>query len=64
MAIRSLGRPKTGGRVNIMKIYDWQDCIQDRYKWKEIVEKVKTFKVEVVEPKEEEAHMTQCRVVG
>jgi hypothetical protein len=27
----------------IMKIYDWKDCIQDRHKWKKIVEKAKTF---------------------
>jgi hypothetical protein len=28
---------------NIMKIYNWKDCIQDRHKWKKIVEKAKTF---------------------
>jgi hypothetical protein len=26
-----------------MKIYNWKDCIQDRHKWKKIVEKAKTF---------------------
>ena len=29
--------------LNIMKIYNWKDCIQDRHKWKKIVEKAKTF---------------------
>jgi hypothetical protein len=26
-----------------MKIYNWKDCIQDRHKWKKIVEKAITF---------------------
>jgi hypothetical protein len=49
MAIRSLGRPKNRwengvkNNFNIIKIYNWKDCIQDRHKWKEIVEKAKTF---------------------
>jgi hypothetical protein len=49
MAIRSLGRPQTRWEndvkndLNIMKIYNWKDCIQDRHKWKKTVEKVKTF---------------------
>jgi hypothetical protein len=40
MAIRSLGRPQTRWEndvkndLNIMKIYIWKDCIQDRHKWK------------------------------
>jgi hypothetical protein len=28
---------------DIMKMYNWKDCIQDRHKWKLIVEKAKTF---------------------
>jgi hypothetical protein len=36
-----------------MKIHNWKDCIQDRHKWKKIVEKAKTFMNEVVEPEEE-----------
>jgi hypothetical protein len=49
MAIRSSGRPQTRWEndvkndLNIMKIYNWKHCIQDRHKWKKIVEKVKTF---------------------
>jgi hypothetical protein len=40
MPIRSLGRPQTRWQnyvknyFNIMKIYNWKDCIQDRHKWK------------------------------
>jgi hypothetical protein len=40
MAIRSLGRLQTRREndvkndLNIMKIYNWKDCIQDRHKWK------------------------------
>jgi hypothetical protein len=39
-AIRSLGRFPTRWEndvkndLNIMKIYNWKDCIQDRHKWK------------------------------
>jgi hypothetical protein len=49
MAIRSLGRPQTGWEndvkndLNIMKIYNWKDCTQDRHKWEKITEKAKTF---------------------
>ena len=49
MAIRSLGRPQNRWEndvqndLNIMKIYNLKDCIQDRHKWKKIVEKAKTF---------------------
>jgi hypothetical protein len=49
MAIRSLGRPQTRWEndvkndLNIMKIYNWKDCIQDRRKWKKMVEKAKTL---------------------
>jgi hypothetical protein len=48
-ATRSLGRPKNRWEndvkniLNIMKICNWKDCIQDRHKWKGIVEKAKTF---------------------
>ena len=49
MATRSLGRPKNGWEndvkndLNIMKIRNLTDCIQDRHKWKGIVEKAKIF---------------------
>jgi hypothetical protein len=49
MAMRSLGRPQTRWEndvkndLNTMKICNWKDCIQDRHKWKKIVEKAKTF---------------------
>jgi hypothetical protein len=48
MAIRSWGRPQTRWEndvkndLNIIKIYNWKDCMQDRQKWKKIVENVKT----------------------
>jgi hypothetical protein len=48
MAIRSLGRPQTRWEndvkndLNTMKIYNWKDSIQDRHKWKRIVENPKT----------------------
>jgi hypothetical protein len=29
--------------LNSMKICNWKDCIQDRHKWKKIIEKAKTF---------------------
>jgi hypothetical protein len=60
MAIRSLGRTQTRWEndvkndLNIMKIYNCKDCIQDRHKWKKIVEKPKHSVNEVVEPEEEE----------
>jgi hypothetical protein len=47
---RSLGKPKNRWEndvksdLNIMRIRNWKDCcIQDRHKWKGIVEKAKTF---------------------
>jgi hypothetical protein len=49
MAIRSLGRPQTRcendvkNDLNTMKICNWKDCIEDRYKRKKIFEKAKTF---------------------
>jgi hypothetical protein len=45
----ALGRPKNRWEngvkndLNIMKINNCKDCIQDRHKWKGIVEKSKTF---------------------
>jgi hypothetical protein len=48
MAIRSLGRLQTRWKNDVkndlttIKIYNWKDCIQDRHKWKQIVE-TKTF---------------------
>jgi hypothetical protein len=49
MATRSLGRPKNRcengvkNDLKITRIHNWKDCIQDRHKWKGIVEKAKTF---------------------
>jgi hypothetical protein len=46
---RSQGRPKYRWEDNIkqdiyqMKIKNWIACIQDRGKWKEVVEEAKTF---------------------
>jgi len=46
---RSQGRPKYRWKDNIkqdicqMKIKNWIACVQDRGKWKDVVEKVKTF---------------------
>jgi len=46
--IRSLGRPKNSWEDNVksdktkMKITIWKDCIRNRPKWKEFVEKAKT----------------------
>jgi len=46
---RSQGRPKYRQEYNIkqdicqMKIKNWIACVQDRGKWKEFVEKAKTF---------------------
>jgi hypothetical protein len=37
-----------------MNIYNWKDCIQDRHKWKKIVENAKTFNEEEEEEEEEE----------
>jgi hypothetical protein len=45
---RSQGRPKYRGEDNIkqdicqMKIKNWIACVQDRGKWKEVIEKAKT----------------------
>jgi hypothetical protein len=70
MAIRSLGRPQTRWEndvkndLNIMKIYNWKDCIQDRHKWKKIVEKAKTFSIEVVQPEEEEEEEEESFIKG
>ena len=43
-----------------MKIKNWIACVQDREKWKEVVEKAKTFNQEVqrLEEEEEEAFFT------
>jgi hypothetical protein len=46
---RSQGRPKYGWEDNIkqyicqMKIKNWIACVQDRRKWKEVVENAKTY---------------------
>jgi hypothetical protein len=46
---RSQGRPKNRWKDNIkqdicqMKIKNWVACVQDRRKWKDVVEKAKTF---------------------
>jgi hypothetical protein len=37
-----------------MKIKNWIACVQDRGKWKEVVEKAKTFNEEVQRLEEEE----------
>ena len=37
-----------------MKIKNWIACVQDREKWKEVVEKAKTFNQEVQRLEEEE----------
>ena len=37
-----------------MKIENWIVCVQDRGKWEEIIEKVRTFNQEVQRLKEEE----------
>ena len=43
------GRPETGWEndikeyLRIMKISNWTKCMQDRVKWKEVVEKAETF---------------------
>jgi len=59
MLTRPLGRPKKRWEddiINDMKkleIKNLTSCIQDRNKWELYVEKSKTFKNEVVAPKEE-----------
>jgi hypothetical protein len=56
---RSQGRPKYRWEDNIkqdicqMKIKNWTACVQDRGKWKEVVEKAKTFNWEVQRLEEE-----------
>jgi hypothetical protein len=48
MSTRSLGRPKNRWEnyvknyIKDMRINSWKDCIRNRPKWKELVEKVKT----------------------
>jgi hypothetical protein len=48
MLTRSKGRPKHRWEDDIksdvanMRIADWKDCIRNRPKWKEFVEKAKT----------------------
>ena len=48
LTTRPRGRPKYGWEDNIiqdlgqMKIEIWLTCVQDREKWKDVVEKVKT----------------------
>jgi hypothetical protein len=60
MAIRSLGRPQTRWQndvkndLNIMKIYNWKDCIQDSINGKKSLRRPKHSMIEVVEPEEEE----------
>jgi hypothetical protein len=50
ISTRSAGRPKNSWKNGIkenlstMKINNWTRCIQDRIKWREVVEKTKTFK--------------------
>ena len=45
---RSLGRPKNRWKDDVksyitnMKITNWRDCIRNRHKWKEFVEKART----------------------
>jgi hypothetical protein len=57
---RSQGRPKYRWEDNItqdicqMKIKNWVVCIQDRGKWKDFVEKAKTFNREVQSLEEDE----------
>ena len=40
-----------------MKIENWLSCVQDRGKWKEVVEKTKTFNQEVQRLEEEEDNL-------
>ena len=50
-----------------MKIKNWIACVQDRGKWKEVVEKAKTFNQEVqrLEDKEEELNVQEldCDII-
>ena len=73
LAKRSQGRPKYRWEDNItedisqMKIKNWIACVQDRGKWKEVVEKAKTFNQEVqrLEDKEEELNVQEldCDII-
>jgi hypothetical protein len=60
MAIRSLGKPQTKWEndvkndLNIMKIYNWKDCIQDHTNGKKSLRRTKHSIFEVVDPEEEE----------
>jgi hypothetical protein len=57
---RSQGRLKYRWEDNIkegicqMKIKNWIACIQDRGKWKEVIEKAKTFNYKVQRLEEED----------
>jgi hypothetical protein len=57
---RSQGRPKYRWEDNIkqdicqIKIKNWIACVQDRGKWKEVVEKAKTSNYEVQRLEEQE----------
>jgi hypothetical protein len=59
---RSQGRLKYRWEDNIkqdicqMKIKNWIACVQDQEKWKEVVEKAKTFNWEVQRLEEEEEY--------
>jgi hypothetical protein len=50
LTARSKGRPKQRWEDNIihdirqMNIKNWAACVQDRVKWKNVVEKAKTLK--------------------
>jgi hypothetical protein len=51
LTVRSKGRPKQRWEDNIiqdihqMNITNWTACVQDRVKWKNVVEKAKTFNI-------------------
>jgi hypothetical protein len=48
---RLQGRPKSRWDVNVkqdickMKIKNWTVCVKDRGKWRDVVEKAKTFNI-------------------
>jgi hypothetical protein len=50
ISIRMRGRPKNRWEDDVMadlriqNVKNWRNCIQDRRKWKDIVEKAKTYK--------------------
>jgi hypothetical protein len=62
MAIRSLGRPQTRWEndvkndLNVTKIYNWKDCIQDHTNEKKSLRRTKHSIIEVAEPEEEQQH--------